>query len=350
MSLIFKALQRSRRTVRGDSAETERTVRKRNTLGWRRLLVIPPAAALAGALLFFSGLWTAQWVTSASSPPSAMAASAGAAQAHDEADGGTYAIVEPKDTADGKAPAADTGPGGAESFRDGRDERFQFFPADSRKPGGSPDEIAADHSSGESRLAEIAVFHPDAEQSSRETPRHPGTVAPETVRPSGPAADGGIIGGASGEHGEESGLKNHPPPAMIADKIDPLRERQAEQARSHLAVSRLANRLRGAIRSGERERVRELLDQLAGIKGRDHLFVRKLEAYALINQGDLKGAHDLLEAVLAFRPDDFEAGLNMAVVDMRSGRIDQARERLKSLLDRYPEKDQVVRYLRQLER
>jgi hypothetical protein len=53
---------------------------------------------------------------------------------------------------------------------------------------------------------------------------------------------------------------------------------------------------------------------------------------------------------LAHSANDCEAGLNMAVIDIKSGRFDQARQRLMGLQERFPEKESVAFCLKQLPR
>jgi Flp pilus assembly protein TadD len=116
----------------------------------------------------------------------------------------------------------------------------------------------------------------------------------------------------------------------------------------HLTVNKIANQMRAAVQAGDVHQSNAFLGQLEKIKGEDNPFVKKLEAYLHIRQGNLVKARAVLSSILATAPDDLEAGLNMAVIDIRSGRHDQARQRLVRLLDQYPEEDQIIDYLRQL--
>jgi Flp pilus assembly protein TadD len=129
---------------------------------------------------------------------------------------------------------------------------------------------------------------------------------------------------------------------------DAERKRQAGQARMHLTVTKIANQMRAAVQAGDVDQSNAFLAQLEKIKGKNNPFVKKLEAYLHIRQGSLEKARAVLSSILATAPDDLEAGLNMAVIDIRSGHHDEARQRLVHLLDQYPEEDQIIGYLRQL--
>ena len=120
------------------------------------------------------------------------------------------------------------------------------------------------------------------------------------------------------------------------------------RTRSHLQVSRLAERILGAIQAGDDGLTADLLSQLVAIKGPDHLFVLKLNAYWCVQQGRMQKARELLTQVLVRRPDDREAGLNMAVVDIQDGRQAAARRRLEHLHELYPEDRATTDYLSQL--
>ena len=84
------------------------------------------------------------------------------------------------------------------------------------------------------------------------------------------------------------------------------------------------------------------------MKGSDNPFVLKLKAFSLIRQNRLEEARTLLSKVLAISADDLDAGLNMAVIDMKSGRLDSARRRLVQLQEMFPEDTNVTMYLSKL--
>lgn len=126
--------------------------------------------------------------------------------------------------------------------------------------------------------------------------------------------------------------------------------RQSTQATLHRKVFRLTRNVLSAIQAGDAALATDLIQQLVRIKGSQNYFVLNIKAYALISQGRLDEARSLLSRVLAHSANDFEAGLNMAVIDIKSNRYDLARRRLTHLQDLYPEKSSIGRYLRQLPR
>lgn len=129
---------------------------------------------------------------------------------------------------------------------------------------------------------------------------------------------------------------------------NPEHQRQADQATKHLNVSQLANRIYGAIQSDDVDLTSHLLAKLMRMKGSDNPFVLKLKAFSLIRQNRLEEARTLLSNVLARSADDLDAGLNMAVIDMKSGRLGSARRRLVKLQEMFPDDTNITTYLSKL--
>jgi len=75
--------------------------------------------------------------------------------------------------------------------------------------------------------------------------------------------------------------------------------------------------------------------------------VLKLRAYWFMRQGDYDKAAELLSRVLKENKDDLEAGVNMAIIEIRANEITKAKKRLARLRDIYQEK---VRDLLQMTR
>jgi Flp pilus assembly protein TadD len=104
------------------------------------------------------------------------------------------------------------------------------------------------------------------------------------------------------------------------------------------------------MQSRDQALVGRLMEELEKTQGSSSLFLIRLKAYWHIQQNDLENARGLLEEVLSKKPDDKESGLNLAVVDMRAGRMEPARRRLERLQHLYPEDDEIAAALQQLHR
>lgn len=111
-------------------------------------------------------------------------------------------------------------------------------------------------------------------------------------------------------------------------------------------IGGLVSRIKRSMAAGDLDQAKELIDQLAVFKGEENSYVQKLRAFRHMRQGDLAPAASLLTAVLEKNADDFDAGFNMAVIEIRMNRMDDARKRLAALRDAWPENTAVAKLFR----
>ncbi|MBF0179763.1 MAG: tetratricopeptide repeat protein [Magnetococcales bacterium] len=116
-------------------------------------------------------------------------------------------------------------------------------------------------------------------------------------------------------------------------------------------VGRVVGDLRLAMSRGDAQQVEQLLATLGQVKagGEKDPFVLNMRAYWEISRGRHDNAAAILKQILERRPDDLEAGLNMAVVEMRTSRPAEAKARLFALLKLYPgdsRPNEMLRFLR----
>ncbi|MBW2008829.1 MAG: tetratricopeptide repeat protein [Deltaproteobacteria bacterium] len=91
--------------------------------------------------------------------------------------------------------------------------------------------------------------------------------------------------------------------------------------------------------------VEDRLRELVSLKGRDDPYVLQITAYWRMKLGDLERASSLLGRLLQRDPENLVAGLNMAVLEFRSGRRSNALRRLKKIRNLYPEDERVAELL-----
>lgn len=113
-------------------------------------------------------------------------------------------------------------------------------------------------------------------------------------------------------------------------------------------ISQLVIRLQGAMIQGDDSQVKKLLPRLETLKGTNDPFVLKLKAFWRMKKGEYGKAADLLVKVLGENPNDVEAGLNMAIIEIKMGQFDKARKRLRALYERHNEDSQVLDLLRKI--
>ncbi len=126
-------------------------------------------------------------------------------------------------------------------------------------------------------------------------------------------------------------------------------EKQIKESGEKTAlITHLVIRLQAAMIRDDTKRVQDLLGRLKGLKGQNDPFLLKAQAYWEMKRGNYEKARRLLDTVLAQRPNDCEAGFNMAVIEVNEGLIERAKERLKSLREMYPANVKISDLLREI--
>ena len=115
-------------------------------------------------------------------------------------------------------------------------------------------------------------------------------------------------------------------------------------------IGRLVHDIESALAQGAAgdAHVEGLLKELAQLKGPDHPFVVKLEAFRLLKLGQYEKARNMLEKVAAADAADLEAGMNLVLIDIHDRRFQAARERLLLLRRNHPEDARINDLLRKL--
>ncbi len=100
-------------------------------------------------------------------------------------------------------------------------------------------------------------------------------------------------------------------------------------------VSRLVSRIEKSMKDGDMDDAKALIDHLMQFKGEGSSYLLKLRAVWHMRQRDYASAASLLTRVLEKEKDDLEAGINMAIVEIKTHRLDEARKRLAGLREIY---------------
>jgi len=133
----------------------------------------------------------------------------------------------------------------------------------------------------------------------------------------------------------------------LKEKVRTQRIHRANLERS-LKISRLVDRIHKQIKAGNISLTEKYLRELETLKGKDNIFVLKLRAFWSLNQQDYESAKKLLKKVLNTNKSDLEAGINMAIVEIKTERFQQAEERLKGLRGLYPENTAILELIEKL--
>ncbi|MBW2265724.1 MAG: tetratricopeptide repeat protein [Deltaproteobacteria bacterium] len=115
-----------------------------------------------------------------------------------------------------------------------------------------------------------------------------------------------------------------------AERIHPADVGKAQK------INRLVSKIEKSMTIGDIDDAKARIDELAVLKGEQSSYVLKLRAFWHMRQGDFEAPVSLLTAVLAQEQNDLEAGINMAIVEIKTHRLDKARKRLAKLREVYP--------------
>ena len=136
------------------------------------------------------------------------------------------------------------------------------------------------------------------------------------------------------------GLKQGTTPISIHKKGDVVNK--------SAKISSLVARIQPNIRLGNKDKVEKLINRLGLLIGPENDYIIKLKSYWYITQEDYESASSLLGEVLKKRKNDLEAGINMAILEIKTGRVDQARKRLQKLRNIYKENTIIPDLLRKI--
>ena len=146
---------------------------------------------------------------------------------------------------------------------------------------------------------------------------------------------------------QERALQTRRPKEIEAEKPEKEKIHLADVNKS-AEITRLVARLHKSIDRADDAQAEELLGQLTALKGEDNIYVMKLRAFLHIRNQDYESAALLLEKVLESDGMDLEAGINMAVVEIKTNRIQDARKRLAKLREIYSDNIFIPELMRKL--
>ena len=110
-------------------------------------------------------------------------------------------------------------------------------------------------------------------------------------------------------------------------------------------IGLLVSQINSAIRQGDYQTAENSLGLLEAATGKDSIIFLKLKGYALLTQNDDNHAQLVYLQLLRQRPDDLDANLNMALLEVRLGMVSRAVDRLSRMSSLYPDSSEVSRYL-----
>ncbi len=156
----------------------------------------------------------------------------------------------------------------------------------------------------------------------------------------------------SGSSAKKAEPKQMPPrqkKSRMKPGFTPTKKDQKSGSAPRMSEQLIVKKIESAIIEGETRRAEVLLEQLAGIKGEDSIYVMKLRAFFYLRTGENRPAVSLLKKVLAGNADDMEAGINMAILEIKARDYTQAKTRLARLKSIYPDNTVISNLLSKLD-
>jgi len=140
--------------------------------------------------------------------------------------------------------------------------------------------------------------------------------------------------GTSGEAGE--------PQARKGDGINSASKERGAR------IASMVEKMERLVITGRPDQVNDLINQLALVKGEEDTYILKLRAFWQLRQGDYESAASLLTKVLHDNEGDREAGINMAICEIKTNRLIEAKKRLLRLSEAYPEDTTIPNLINKL--
>ena len=96
-------------------------------------------------------------------------------------------------------------------------------------------------------------------------------------------------------------------------------------------MSIMVAKVQQAMRAGDERKVEDLLHTLESLKGKEDPYVMRLKAFWFLKQRKYGMARSLLEELLSNNEDDLDAGINLAILDIKTNHMEAARNRLRAM-------------------
>lgn len=122
---------------------------------------------------------------------------------------------------------------------------------------------------------------------------------------------------------------------------------QENRTRSYRIIN-LVKQIQSTLKTGNQRDTERLLTKLEKLKGKNDSYLLKLRSYLYMRNGENEAAYRILKKVILGNEKDLEAGINMAIIEIRTERSREAAERLKNLAKVYPENSMIKKLIKQM--
>ncbi|MFT4746024.1 MAG: Flp pilus assembly protein TadD [Congregibacter sp.] len=119
--------------------------------------------------------------------------------------------------------------------------------------------------------------------------------------------------------------------------------------RAHIQkIKYLVTQLKNTIQNENIPKTTELLQQLAQKAGKDSIVTLRMNGYWSLQQNLNQESRQFYQQLLMLQPNDLEANMNMALLDVRLGNMDNAKNRLNKMTVLYPDSNSVKQFSKSL--
>jgi hypothetical protein len=116
----------------------------------------------------------------------------------------------------------------------------------------------------------------------------------------------------------------------------------------NMKIARLVEKIQRSIGLLNDSYTQDLLDQLTMLKGENDPYVLNLKAFWSLRHKDYETTAAYLRKVLEQNEADFDAGINMAIVEISTNQLQAARKRLARLRKIYPDNVMIMEMIQKL--
>lgn len=159
------------------------------------------------------------------------------------------------------------------------------------------------------------------------------------------------------EYSDSKDYKQTPFDSSAYETTEKMKQEKMQQDKMHSAtvkknsrICRLLSETKKSLLSENDSRTESLLNELHAYKGQDDDYVMRLRAFWHLKRGKYDSAKSLLDRLLQQDENDLEAGINMAVLEIKTNRLDQAQERLERLRRIYADNTQIPSLLKKIKK
>ena len=134
-------------------------------------------------------------------------------------------------------------------------------------------------------------------------------------------------------------------PQAGEDHLGDPKPESSDQAEERLQLVNLVKKIEKAMAESNHALTEDLLRRLEDRMGKNNEFVLKLKAFWHLRNARYQDAAMLLGQVLAANEEDMEAGINMAILEIKTGKSKEAQKRLEMLHRQNPDNTLITELL-----